>query len=175
MAAATHVIATQGLAAATAAIAAEAGVSNGSLFTYFDTKAELFNQLYLELKAEMATVAMEGLPTKSTLRSQMLHMWRNWLHWAVAYPEKRRALAHLAVCDDITPESRAAGHQTMAGLAALLERCREKGALRAAPLRFVSALTSTMADTTMDFMIAEPASAEAHCLTAFEAMWRMLT
>src|ERR1700722_13174654 len=46
MAAATRVIVAQGLSAPTAVVAREAGVSNGSLFTYFDTKAELFNQLY---------------------------------------------------------------------------------------------------------------------------------
>ena len=47
MSAAIHVIASQGLGAATATIAKEAGVSNGSLFTYFQTKADLFNQLYI--------------------------------------------------------------------------------------------------------------------------------
>ena len=54
MAAATRVIVTQGLSAPTAMIAQEAAVSNGSLFTYFETKADLFNQLYLELKAGYA-------------------------------------------------------------------------------------------------------------------------
>jgi|GraSoi2013_100cm_1033763.scaffolds.fasta_scaffold104262_2 AcrR family transcriptional regulator len=55
IAAATRVIVTQGLSAPTALIAQEAGVSNGSLFTYFETKTDLFNQLYLELKAGMAS------------------------------------------------------------------------------------------------------------------------
>ena len=48
MEAATRVIAAQGLGAPTMKIAEEA---NGSLFTYFDSKTELFNPLYLELKA----------------------------------------------------------------------------------------------------------------------------
>jgi hypothetical protein len=43
MSAAIRVIASQGLGAATATIAKEAGVSNGSLFTYFETKADLLN------------------------------------------------------------------------------------------------------------------------------------
>ena len=60
--AATRVIVTQGLSAPTAGIAKEAGVANGSLFTYFETKTDLFNQLYLELKDEMASAAMKGLP-----------------------------------------------------------------------------------------------------------------
>ena len=60
MDAAARVIAVQGLGAATATIAREAGVSNGSLFTYFDTKADLLNQLYLELKTEMGAAADAG-------------------------------------------------------------------------------------------------------------------
>ena len=174
MVAAARVIAAQGLGAATATIAKEAGVSNGSLFTYFETKADLLSQLYVELKSEMGAVALQGLPTEGDPRDQMLHLWRNWLRWAASRPEKRRALAHLGVSDDIAPESRAAAHQTMAGVAALLEQSRKNGPLRNAPLAFVSALMSAMADTTMDFMIADPANADAHCQTAFEALWRML-
>jgi AcrR family transcriptional regulator len=80
MAAATRVIAAQGLGAATAAIAQEAGVSNGSLFTYFETKADLLNHLYLELKTEMAAAALEGLPPgESGVRTQMQHAWSGWL------------------------------------------------------------------------------------------------
>jgi AcrR family transcriptional regulator len=75
MAAATHVIVTHGLSAPTAMIAQEAGVSNGSLFTYFETKADLFNQLYRELKAGMASAALEGLPARVDLRGQLFHIW----------------------------------------------------------------------------------------------------
>lgn len=175
MAAATRVIAAEGLGAATAAIAQEAGVSNGSLFTYFETKADLLNHLYLELKTEMAAAALEGLPPgEDGVRAQMQHVWSGWLRWATSCPEKRRTLAHLGVSDDITPETREAAHRTMIGIAALLERSRETGPLRAAPLGFVSALMSAMADATMDFMIGDPANADKHCATAFEALWRML-
>ena len=68
LAAATRVIVTQGLSAPTMGIAKEAGVANGSLFTYFETKADLFNQLYLELKTEMASAAMKALPKNAELR-----------------------------------------------------------------------------------------------------------
>ena len=60
--AATRVIVSQGLSAPTAGIAKEAGIANGSLFTYFATKAGLFNHLYLALKAEMASAALKGPP-----------------------------------------------------------------------------------------------------------------
>jgi AcrR family transcriptional regulator len=174
MSAATRVIATQGLGAPTATIATEAGVSNGSLFTYFETKSDLVNQLYVELKSEMAAAALDGLTTESDLRAQLLKMWIHMLSWATSSPDKRRALAHLAVSDDITPASHQAGKQSMAGIAKLLERSRENGPLRDAPLDFVSALMSALADTTIDFMIQDPANADKHCRAAFDALWRMV-
>src|SRR5580698_10625809 len=111
MAAAVRVIAAQGLAAPTALIAKEANVSNGSLFTYFDTKSDLLNQLFVELKTAMAEAALSDLPAKKDCKRQLRHAWTQWLHWATAHPEKRRALAYLSVSDEITPEShRIVGH-----------------------------------------------------------------
>jgi AcrR family transcriptional regulator len=174
MAAATRVIAAQGLSAPTMRIAEEAGVANGSLFTYFETKAELFNQLYLELKSEMASAALEGLPVQAGLREQAFYVWSRSMQWTLSHPDKRRALAHLGVSDEITPASRSAGHAMMADMAALLERCRANGPLRSAPLAFVVALMDSMGNATMDFMIREPAAAEEHCKAGFDAMWRAI-
>jgi AcrR family transcriptional regulator len=174
MAAATRVIVTQGLSAPTATIAQDAGVSNGSLFTYFETKTELFNQLYLELKAGMASAALEEFPAVADLREQLFHVWSNWMDWAVSNPEKRRALAQLGVSDEITPASRAAGNKIMAGIVELMERSRANGPLRDAPLGFVAAIMNSLAETTMDFMIQDPRHAKKHCKVGFEALWRVV-
>ena len=174
MSATTRVVASQGLGAATAAIAKEAGVSNGSLFTYFETKADLLNQLYLELKTEMAHAALDGLPPGNDIRQQLFHAWSRWLRWATSCPEKRRALAQLEVSDDITAESRRGAAQTMAPIAKLLESSRKDGPMRQAPLGFVAALMSALADATTDFIIREPAHADQHARAAFDALWRMV-
>jgi len=174
MAAATRLIASEGLGAATVTIAKEAGVSNGSLFTYFETKADLFNQLYLELKTGMASAALEGLPAEAELRDQFFHIWSHWAGWALSDPEKRRALAQLSVSDEITPASRTAGHKTMAGIGELLERIRVNGPMREAPMGFVVAIMSSLADATMDFMAQDPTNADKHCKAGFDALWRIL-
>jgi AcrR family transcriptional regulator len=174
MAAATRVIATQGLGAATATIAREAAVSNGSLFTYFETKADLLNQLYIELKAEMAAAAIDGLPTESDIREQIRYMWFHWLRWATSCPEKRRTLAQLEVSDDITLESHQTAREKMAGIRKLMEQCRENGPMRDAPLEFIIALMSALAEATIDFMIHDPSNADKHNLAAFDALWRMV-
>lgn len=172
--AATRIIVSQGLSAPTAGIAKEAGVANGSLFTYFETKTDLFNQLYLELKTEMAAAAMEGVLAKAELREQFYRIWRNWMHWAVSFPDKRRALAQLSPSSDITAETRMAVQKSMAPLARLVERSRENGSMQKAPLAFVLTLMNSVAEATMDFMTQDAANAKKHCKVGFAAMWRML-
>src|SRR6202046_2675106 len=172
--AATRVIVMQGLSAPTMVIAKEAGVATGSLFTYFATKTDLFNQLYLELKSEMASAAMKNLPTGAQPREQLWNLWQHWMNWAVSYPEKRRALAQLGVSDEITPETRAAGHKTMAGVARLLEHVRASGPMRKVPMGFVVAIMNSVAETTIDFMTEESSHARKHCKEGFEALWRMV-
>jgi AcrR family transcriptional regulator len=174
MAAATRVIAAQGLSAPTAVIAREAGVSNGSLFTYFETKADLFSQLHLELKTGMAAASLEGLPVQAPLREQLSCMWSNWMRWATSDPGKRRALALLDVSDDIAPEARAASHQAMADVAGILERARASGPMRDASMEFVLTIMNSLAEATMDFMVSDPANADEHRRAGFAALCRML-
>jgi AcrR family transcriptional regulator len=174
LSAAARVIASRGLGATTAAIAKEAGVSNGSLFLYFDTKAALVNELYVALKTEMAAAAVEGLPAGAGRREQLLHMWNQWLRWATAYPEKRRALAQLDPSEDITAESHRTASRAFSGIAELLERSRADGPMKDVPLGFVLALTTAIAEATIDAMIREPTVASAHSRTGFDAVWRVL-
>jgi len=172
--AATRIIVTQGLSAPTAAIAKEAGVANGSLFTYFETKTDLFNQLYLELKMEVASVAMKDLRTGAEPREQLLHLWQHWMKWAASHPDKRRALAQLGVSGEITPEIRAAGYTAMAGIAGLLEHVRASGPMQKAPMGFVVAILNSIAEATIDFMTQDPTHAKKHSKEGFEALWRVV-
>jgi AcrR family transcriptional regulator len=174
LAAATRVIAAQGLSAPTAAIAKEAGVSNGSLFTYFETKADLLNQLYLEIKTEAAHAALDGVPPKADIRKQAQYSWARSLAWAMEFPAKRRVLALLTVSDDITPASKAAGHKIMAGVATQIDESRKSGPMRKVPLMFVVAIMNAIMDSTMDFMLRDKANAEKHSKAGFEAVWRAI-
>ncbi|MFJ9151617.1 TetR/AcrR family transcriptional regulator [Streptomyces sp. NPDC102270] len=173
VAAATLIIAAQGLGATTAAIAKEAGVSNGSLFTYFDTKADLLNQLYLELKGEMGAAALGGLPAADA-RTQMLHMWSRWMDWATANPQKRRTLAQLQVSDEITASTHESASRTMSGIGGILERSRANGPMRDAPATLVFMLCNALAEATIDYIIGDPDRADEHKQSGFDALWRMI-
>ena len=175
LSAAARVIASQGLAsAATAAIAKEAGVSNGSFFVYFDTKVALLNELYIALKAEMTAAATAGLDAAGEHREQVHRMWTQWLGWSTAHPEKRRTLAQLDVADDITAGSHQAVRSAFSDIADLLNRSRAGGPMRDVPLGFVLTLMTAIAEATIDAVIREPAEAEARSGAGFDAAWRVL-
>jgi AcrR family transcriptional regulator len=172
--AATRIIVAQGLSAPTMVIAREAGIANGSLFTYFETKADLFNQLYLELKAEMASAIFNRLPLTAELHGQFFHAWRNWTNWALSNPQKRRVLAQLSVSDEITSETRVAVHKSMLPVVEMLERGRANGPMQKAPMGFVVAIMNAVAESTMDCMVQDPKNASKNCRTGFDALWRIL-
>ncbi len=155
-------------------IAKEAGVSNGSLFLYFATKTTLLNELYVALKSEMGAAAVQGFPAEGLPREQARHVWDEWLRWATSCPQKRRALAQLEVSDEVTAESRRMFGPDFASVTALLERVRVDGPVRDAPLGFVLALTTAMADTTVDAVIRDPDRADVTRRAGFEALWGVL-
>ena len=174
LAAATHLIVTQGLSAPTMGIAKEAGIPNGSLFTYFPTKVDLFNQLYLVLKTEMATAAVEGVRETDFSREHFFKVWQNWTNWAVTFPEKRKALSQLNVSDVISAETRFSAHKAMRPMGELLDHCRAAGPMSKAPVAFVATLMNSVADGTMEFMSQDPKNARKHCKNGFDALWRMI-
>lgn len=173
--AATQVISTQGLSAtATSAIAKEAGVSNGSLFLYFETKTVLLNELYVVLKSEMGVAAFADIPSFAEPREQLHLMWVQWLRWATTNPAKRRVLAQLEVAEDISVETHALVRGAQRDMAELVEQCLATGPQNDLSLSFALTLTSAIADATMDALIRDPANAEPRTEAAFNAVWRVL-
>jgi AcrR family transcriptional regulator len=168
------IIAAQGLSASTAAIGKQAGVSTGALFTYFPTKADLLNELYVELKAGLAAATTVGLPSQADTRDQVRHVWNGWLDWAIAHPQERRALAHLSVSNEVTPESHETASRAFDDVAALLDRSRADGPMRNVPLMFLASLVTSVVEATIDYMESNPAEADEHAAAGFEALWRIL-
>ncbi|WP_161564062.1 TetR/AcrR family transcriptional regulator [Cupriavidus lacunae] len=171
---AIRLIAREGLGAATAAIAKEAGVPNGSLFTYFPTKIDLFNALYMEIKEELISTVDDGLSDAGDEREQLLHIWASWTRWGAANSEKRRVLAQLSVSDDVTEATKEAGFTAAYRSVSLIRQVARHGALRDQDPAFVGAVVESLASTTMDCMSRDPKHAEQVCTATFEFLWKAL-
>jgi AcrR family transcriptional regulator len=172
--AATGLIAEQGLGAATAEIAKRAGVPQGSVFTYFATKAELFNALYQELSAELTDTVMADMPSKKDPQVQFRHLWVRWTAWGVSNPSKRRAQSQLKVSDLVKKQTLDSAYKYAAPVYDLIQRASAQGALRDAPWIYVGALIHDWAATTTDFMISHPLEADQYCKRGFDTIWRAL-
>ncbi|MEK6397762.1 MAG: helix-turn-helix domain-containing protein [Terriglobus sp.] len=99
-------IAAVGLGASTAKIAAGAGLAEGTLFTYFATKDDLFNELYVALKMDAYQRIHDGFPLDGSLRERAEHIWTAYLQWAMEKPQDREVSVLLNLCSQVTAETR---------------------------------------------------------------------
>jgi AcrR family transcriptional regulator len=169
--AATEVVAMLGVSAPTAKIAKDAGVADGTLFTYFASKDELLNRLFLELKMDLRDAMMTGYPAGKSLIDRNRHVWDRFIDWGSAYPSKRRAMRQLAVSDRITEESKRLAGDAFGEFDDIMRECASSGAMRLQPPSFVSAIMSAIGDTTMDFIAREPREAKRYKKAGFDAFW----
>jgi AcrR family transcriptional regulator len=175
LAAAVEVMAEQGESAPTAKIARLAGVAEGTLFTYFSSKDELLNQLYITLKADMGDAMLSTYPKKASVRKRAEHVWRKYVDWGVANPQKRKVMAQLTMSGRVSELSKASGSKAFADVNVLLNESMANSSLRGLPSNFVAAVMSTLAEVTIDFMTREPDDAELYAAAGFSAFWNAAT
>lgn len=170
--AATEVVAKLGIEAPTALIAKEAGVAEGTLFTYFASKDVLLNELYLQIKTEVRDAMMPGYPLADSPRNRALYTWRALIGWGARNPTKRRAMNVLALSGRVTAESKAVGARAFATFAVLLGEVVSASLMHEVPVSFVAALMGAMAETTTEAVIQDQGSASLLTDAGFDAFWR---
>jgi AcrR family transcriptional regulator len=171
--AAVREIAEAGLGASTARIAKGAGLAEGTMFTYFPSKEDLLNELYIELKAEVYRRINVGFPRESGLRECVRHIWTEYLQWAMEKPDERKVsvllnlstVVSVATRDRISAE-RGAVAETMGGL-------DERGAFKDLPAGFASSAMTAMQEAVMDMAAKKPRQRAVLIEQAFDAFWRM--
>jgi AcrR family transcriptional regulator len=171
--AATRVFAERGLTAApTSEISKQAGVAEGTLFTYFKTKDDLINALYREIKLELADATMSGFPRKKSVRARLRHVWDGYMNWGVTHREKRRVLAQLQVSGMLSKESIEAGSAPFVEMQNTTRDAIERHILRAdLPIELISKTMAALAEATMDLIVLRPAMAKKYRDGGFELYW----
>lgn len=174
LAAAAQVVAAEGLAASTARIAQAAGVATGSLFTYFESKEVLFNQLYLSLKTELIGSIIIAFPEDTSLRERFSLLCSRWLTRTTDFPAERLALQRLGSFEGLTPETRSATMQIAAGFVTLVREVSKDGPLRGCPPAFISGMIEAMLANTAEFMRRDPPQAEMYRQAGLESLWKAI-
>jgi AcrR family transcriptional regulator len=156
----------------TSVISKSAGIAEGTLFNYFATKEVLINEVYCELKKELAEVIMHGFPRSADARSKFEYFWNEYVNWGARNPNKVIVMNQLRYSDQITDESRAAGSAPFAELSELLTKSMQEKLIREYPVDFIGAMIGGMAELTMAFVANHKPDDIDYCATGFETLWR---
>ena len=175
--AATHVFAERGLTAApTSEISKQAGVAEGTLFTYFKTKDDLINALYREIKLELADAMMSGFPRKQRVRTRLRHVWDGYVNWGIANPKQRKVLAQLQVSEVLTKESRDAGGAPFIEFQNMIRDAIEQRIFRNdLPEELISKSLAALVEATIDLTALNPSKAKNYQDTGFQIFWAGVT
>ena len=169
--AATRVFAERGLGAATSAISGAAGIAEGTLFTYFETKDALVNALYRELKLEMAAEMMAGFPRGESVRTRLEHVWNQYVEWGRRNPLRQRTLKQVEVWNGLTKESKKAASAPFAELEKMIEEAERERIVQDLPRRFVEATMGALAETVIELARQDPQRAKVYQKAGFEMLW----
>ena len=175
--AATRLFAERGLTAApTSEISKQAGVAEGTLFTYFETKDDLINALYQEIKLELADAMMSDFPRKKNVRSKLQHVWDRYVNWGIAHPKQRKALAQLQVSEALTKESRKAGGAPFVEFQTMIRDAIDGRVFRHdLPAELISQSLAALVEATVDLTVSNPSKANKYRGTGFEMFWHGIT
>ena len=171
LAAATELIAEQGLSVSTAKIAQIAGVAEGTLFTYFETKERLLNDLYLTLKCGEREEIMRDYPFQASLEERACHFWNTFVAFGVNHPDKYKVMLLLRVSDYIDEEVKRLGEKGYEALDEMLQECLGNGALKGQPSEFGAALLLSLMNMTVEFILQHPTEATRFRDAGFTAFW----
>jgi len=175
LAAAIELIAEQGMSVSTSKIAQVAGVAEGTLFTYFETKERLLNDLYLTLKSEEREEMMRDYPFQASLKERARHFWNSNVAFGVNHPNQYKVMLLLGVSDHINEQVKRQGRKGYEALEAMLRECLGSGALKGQPPEFGVALLISLMNMTIEFILRYPAEAERFRDAGFTAFWHAVT
>lgn len=156
----------------TSVISKAAGIAEGTLFNYFATKEVLINEVYCDLKREMAEVIMHAYPRSAESRSRFQYFWNAYVNWGAKNLDKIHVMEQLRKSDQITAESRAAGSAPFAELSELLANSMRDKLIRDYPIDFIGAMIGELAELTMGFVAQNKQDGTDYCAIGFETLWR---
>ncbi len=179
--AALELLVEQGIqGAATSKIAKKAGVATGTLFHHFHSKQELINQLYLDIKSQLAeamTKPLSQIEDLSDLKETTKALWNAAIDWSIANPLKLRFFLQFYHSPHLDSEIRAkAVNEILGFIGLLLKQGVEKGIMAEYPEDLILDLCQGQFLSTAAFLIENPdkAFSDEYRQAAFNIFWNAI-
>lgn len=172
--AATEVIASQGLRASTASIAKLAGVAEGTLFRYFETKEVLLSAVFEHLIEQLEVQLALGSVATATLKERTQRMWNNYIDWGLACPAAYAAMNQLAVSAKLPAAQIERAMKLCGDVGVRTEAPEFEGLTPAEGSELMDAVLTSIANSTIALAAAQPGLAEAYKAAGFDVVWRAI-
>ena len=172
--AALRVFAERGITnAPTSAISKAAGVAEGSLFTYFESKDELMGELYRELRQEFSR-HLEDFPHDGDAKTRLRFIWDKYLELGAKHPDRLKVLTQLRASGKLFKENETPARAFVEVLKATHEAVLGSE-LEAAPPEYLVLMMRSQVEMTFEFIQANPEHADICRELGFQMVWKSLT
>jgi len=172
--AAKQLIAERGVAhTPTSAISKAAGIAEGSLFTYFPSKDELLNALYLEMRRDFDR-SLAKYPQNADARTRLKCIWDAFIDLGVAEPARLGVMRQIRSTGRLLKENEQPGKMVVEVLDAVRDVI-QAGVFCGASVEFFVLLLRAHAEATIEYIVAHPEQESHSRELGFNLIWRGLT
>lgn len=157
----------------TSAISKAAGVSEGSLFTYFKSKEELMNELYLEFRREFGRQVAD-MPRSGNVRTRIRRIWDKYLEMGTADPDRLRVQTRLRASGKLYKEN----ETPIGAIHDLIQVASEAvggSELRKVSPEYIVLVMRAQAEAAIEYIAAHPESRELCWEMGFRILWKGLS
>lgn len=127
----------------TSLVAREAGVSNGTLFNYFNTKEDLVIALYNEVKNQASQYLTTELDSAANLETLFRTLFTRSIYWGLDHPEAFRYIQQFDLSPHLTRLSAEVLLEHSLVYRAFIERGITEGVFKALPTDLIYCLISS--------------------------------
>ncbi len=111
-------------------IAKEAKCGIGTMYNYFQSKDELINELYVEIKTKLFTYILDSLDTETPLKHQFINTWMKSIDYAVSNPLEYAFLDMYAHSPKISKETSKEVNKLMYPVIEIYEKGKKEGIIK---------------------------------------------
>lgn len=156
----------------TSLIAKDAGVATGTLFHYFQTKEDLIESLYLEVKKEAGEAIRHGVNEGSGIFSRLKTISLNYVCWGVANPEKFQFMEQFCLSPYVSESVHQEGISHFLFLHDLITEGVDTGLLRPIPPDLIISLSTGLLNAIIRYILAS--GLEDTVETIFESAYQVI-
>ncbi|MEM7033836.1 MAG: TetR/AcrR family transcriptional regulator [Chloroflexota bacterium] len=162
----------------TTRIAKHAGVGNGTLFNYFESKDVLINAVYTQLKQEYISYIMLNYPEDVSVKARFEHIWFRYIDWGVRNPTRHELLIQLRLSDLVNKEAHHQDAEQIAAMLELVNQAVKADLLADMPIMYLGQVFEAQLDTAVRFAITNNLSdmeRTRHITDSFAVLWKGIT